>query len=193
MFTRMNTAQRTAPSTTSALSTLWTLDTSHSTVGFRIRHLLITYVHGTFGKVTGTVRYDADRPEAAQVDVAIEAASIHTRDPQRDEHLRSADFFDAATYPTVTFRSTRVRRADDGLEVTGDLTIRETTKPVTLELKEVTGEHGDLQGCRRFGASATATIRRSDFGMVYNKVLESGGLALGDEVLLSFDVSLVKG
>jgi polyisoprenoid-binding protein YceI len=190
IFTRMNTTPQTLPSTT---ATLWTLDASHSTVGFRVRHLLITYVYGTFEKVAGTVRYDADRPEATRIDASISAASIHTREPQRDEHLRSPDFFDAANHPTVTFHSTRARKSAAGLEVTGDLTIRGTTRPVTLDVSEITGEHGDLQGKRRIGASATAKIRRSDFGMVYNKVLESGGLALGDEVLLSFDVSMVKG
>src|SRR6201999_4123924 len=117
-----------------------------STVGFRIRHLLITNVHGTFDKLAGTVRYDPERPEAVQIEVAIAADSIHTRDAQRDEHLRSADFFDVANHPTVTFRSTRARRAGEGLQVTGELTIRGTTREVVLDVGEITREHGDLRG-----------------------------------------------
>jgi polyisoprenoid-binding protein YceI len=179
--------------TTEDTTPLWTVDPAHTTVGFSVRHLMITNVRGTFEKVGGTVRYDPARPEAARVEITIAADSVDTREPQRDAHLRSADFFDAATHPSITFRSTRVRRGEAcPLEITGDLTIRGTTREVTLAVAEVTGEQRDFQGKRRFGASAAARVRRSDFGMTYNKLLEAGGVGIGDEVTLSLDVSLVN-
>ena len=189
----MNTTTTTNEATNEATTTLWTVDPAHTTVGFSVRHLMITNVRGTFEKVGGTVSYDPGRPEAAEVEIAIAADSIDTREPQRDAHLRSPDFFDAATHPTIVFRSTRVRRGGAGpLEIVGDLTIRGTTREVTLAVAEVTGEQRDFQGKRRIGASATAKLRRSDFGMTYNKLLEAGGAGIGDEVTLSLDVSLVQ-
>ena len=173
--------------------TMWTLDPAHSAVGFSVRHLMITNVRGEFQTVSGTVRYDADRPEATAILVTLPAASIHTRDATRDAHLRSAEFFDAVQHPTITFRSTKARTTGEGgLEVTGDLTIRGTTREVTLAVAEITGEHKDFQGNARVGASATTKISRSAFGMSFNKVLETGGIALGDEVSLTLDVSLIK-
>ncbi len=175
-------------------STLWTVDPAHTTVGFSVRHLMITNVHGIFEKVAGTVRYDPRRPDAVEIEVSIPAASIHTREPQRDAHLRSADFFDVEAHPTITFRSTRARGGGASpLEITGDLTLRGTTREVTLAVNEITEEHKDLQGSARIGASAVGKIRRSDFGMTFNKVLETGGVALADEVSITLDVSLMKG
>jgi polyisoprenoid-binding protein YceI len=175
------------------LSTLWTVDPAHTTVGFRVRHLMITNVHGVFEKVAGTVRYDLARPEEAHVDVTIPADSIHTREPQRDAHLRSPDFLDAAAHPTITFRSTGARRSDAGaLLVMGDLTIRGTTREITLTVNEVTRVHRDFQGARRIGASATGWLRRSDFGITFNKIVEAGGVGIGDEVGIAIDVSLVE-
>jgi polyisoprenoid-binding protein YceI len=172
---------------------LWTVDPVHTTVGFSIRHLMITNVRGVFEKVEGTVLYDAGQPGAAQIEISIPVASIHTREPQRDAHLRSADFFDAEAHPTMIFRSTSVRPgAASPAEITGELTIRGTTREITLVVNEITAEHRDLQGARRIGASATGKLRRSDFGITFNKVLEAGGVALGDEVTLSLDVSLVE-
>src|SRR5262249_23486948 len=151
-------------------STLWTLDPAHTTVGFSVRHLMITNVRGVFEKVEGTVHYDADRPQAAQIDVRIAADSVHTREAQRDAHLRSADFLDAAVHPTIAFRSTRVRRCEDAaLAIDGELTIRGTTRSITLTVHEVTREHFDFQGARRIGASATAKLSRADFGITFNK------------------------
>jgi polyisoprenoid-binding protein YceI len=173
--------------------TVWTVDPAHTTVGFSVRHLMIANVRGVFAKVAGTVRYDPDHPDAVDVEVAIPVDSIHTREPQRDAHLRSADFFDAEAHPEITFRSTRVRRGGASpLELTGELTIRGTTRAITLAVHEITPEHRDLQGARRIGASATGKISRSDFGITFNKVLEAGGVALGDEVSLSVDASLVE-
>jgi polyisoprenoid-binding protein YceI len=177
-----------------AAATLWTVDPAHTTVGFGVRHLMITNVRGAFAAVSGTVRYDAGDPEGAEIRVDIPAASVDTREPQRDAHLRSADFFDAEGHPTITFRSTRVRATGAGaLEATGELTIRGTTREVTLAVSDLSAEQRDHRGFVRIGASATGKIRRSDFGITYNKLLEAGGLAIGDEVSLTLDVSLVKG
>jgi len=171
----------------------WKLDPAHTTVGFSIRHLMIANVRGVFETIEGTVSYDSARPEAAQLDVKIAVASVHTREPQRDQHLRSADFFDAERYPTIRFRGTGLRRRADGaLELDGALTIRDATRPITLQIDELTAEQRDFQGARRFGASARGKLRRSDFGITFNKLLETGGVGIGDDVLLTIDASIVE-
>src|SRR5262249_13069844 len=160
IVSRMNTTHQANTTNQATMTTLWTLDPAHTTVGFSVRHLMITNVRGVFEKVSGTVRYDARRPEAAQVDVTIPADSIQTREPQRDAHLRSADFLDVAAHPTISFRSSRARRGGAGaLEITGDLTLRGATREITLTVTEITGEARDFQGKRRIGASATGTLR----------------------------------
>jgi polyisoprenoid-binding protein YceI len=174
-------------------SVLWTIDPIHTTVSFGVRHLLITNVQGVFERVSGSVRFDAAAPEASEIRVEIPAESVNTRAPQRDAHLRSADFFDAEQHPLITFQSTRVRAtADDSLEVIGNLTMRGVTREVVLTVAELAGVAADFNGQPRIGGSATATLKRSDFGMTFNKVLEAGGLAIGDEVSLRLDVSLQK-
>jgi polyisoprenoid-binding protein YceI len=179
--------------TSSLASTIWTLDPMHSTVGFSIRHLMITNVRGEFQTISGSVRFDANHPESTQIEASIPVASISTRQEQRDAHLRGAELFDAASHPTATFRSTRARSAGAGkAEVIGDLTLRGVTREITLAVSDVTGEQKDHRGAIRMGATATAKIKRSDFGMTYNMVLEAGGVALADEVSLTIDVSLVK-
>jgi polyisoprenoid-binding protein YceI len=178
---------------TRTADTQWTVDSMHSTVGFGIRHLMITNMRGVFQRVSGTVRFDARRPETAEIVAEIPVASIDTRVAPRDAHLRGPEFFDAERYPTITFRSKRARvGAANSIEVIGDLTIRDTTREVVLAVVDVSGEQADHNGAIRIGASATARIKRSDFGMTYNKVLEAGGVALSDEVTLTFDMSLVK-
>jgi polyisoprenoid-binding protein YceI len=183
----MNTA------TTDTAITTWNLDPMHSAVGFSIRHLMITNVRGEFQTISGTVRFDPKHPESTQIEASIPVASISTRQEQRDAHLRGAELFDAEKYPTATFRSTRARSAGAGqVEVIGDLTLRGVTREITLAVADVTGEQKDHRGGTRMGATATAKIKRSDFGMTYNMVLEAGGVALADEVSLTIDVSLVK-
>ena len=174
-------------------STLWTIDPIHTTVAFGVRHLLITNVHGVFERVSGSVRFDAAAPEASGIRVEIPVESLNTRAPQRDTHLRSADFFDAEHHPLITFQSTRVRSTgDDSLEATGNLTMRGVTREIVLNVSALAGVAADFNGQPRIGGSATATLKRSDFGMTFNKLLEAGGLAIGDEVSLSLDVSLQK-
>jgi polyisoprenoid-binding protein YceI len=174
-------------------STRWTVDPLDTTVGFSIRHFMVTNVRGVFERVEGTVEYDPRRPKDTVVNVTIPVASINTRDARRDAHLRDADFFDAERFPTMSFRSTLVATGADGrLTLTGDLSLRGITRPVILAVSEVTSAQKDHNGVPRIGASATGKIRRSDFGITYNLMLDAGGVALADEVLLSVELSLMK-
>lgn len=182
----------TAAPQTSSQPSRWTLDASHSSVGFSVRHMMITNVRGEFEKLTGEVVFDPKQLASAKVSASIDVASINTREAKRDEHLRSADFFDAAAHPAITFVSRSVRAKGDGYEIVGDLTIRGTTKEVTLTVEDVTAEHADPWGQRRIGASAKAKVRRSDFGMTWNAALEAGGVLVGDEISIQIEVSLVK-
>ena len=166
----------------------YAIDASHSNVEFAVKHMMITTVKGRFGDVKGTVTI----PEAGQpsVDVTIAAASIDTRVEARDTHLRSADFFDVESYPELRFTSTQVRRAGDGYELTGDLTIRGVTRPVTLAVVEE-GAGVDPWGNRKASFSATGKFKRSEFGLNWNAALETGGVLVSDEVKLSIDAQLV--
>jgi polyisoprenoid-binding protein YceI len=167
------------------------IDASHSTVGFTVRHMMVSNVSGGFSKVSGTVDFDPANPAASRIDVTIEAASIDTRNPKRDEHLRSADFFDVANHPRITFQSTKVERVgQDRYRVTGNLTIRGVTKEVTLDV-ETTPEI-QAQGSARMGASATTRINRQDFGVKWNRTLDAGGVVVSDEVRINIDVALVR-
>lgn len=194
IFTPMNTTQSISDGkTVTTTTTTWTMDPIHSTVGFSVRHMMVTTMRGQFQKSSARVRYDAETPEAITIEAEIPTASIDTREPQRDAHLRSPEFFDAAAHPAILFRSKRARSVGNGaLDVVGDLTIRGVTREVTLAIVDITGEQRDHNGATRMGASATAKIKRSDFGMTYNRVLEAGGIAIADEVTLSLDVELVK-
>jgi polyisoprenoid-binding protein YceI len=179
-----------AASTTSAR---WTLDPGHSAVGFSVRHLMITNVRGAFAKFRGDVVYDAARPEATRIDVVVDVASVDTREAKRDADLRSEIFFDADKHPEMTFVSKSARAVGDAeLDVTGDLTIRGTTREVVLAVREISGVQTDMRGNQRIGATATARIKRSDFGMTWNKALETGGVVVGDVVTISIEVSMVK-
>ena len=168
----------------------WSIDAAHTSVEFAVRHLMISTVKGRFGEVAGTVALGSDLADA-RVDVTINAASVDTRQPDRDAHLRSPDFFDAERFPTLSFKSTRVTRDGDHVKVEGDLTIRGTTRPVTLRVTEE-GRTRDPWGGERIGFSATTKINRRDFGLTWNQVLETGGIAVGDEIKISLDVELVK-
>jgi polyisoprenoid-binding protein YceI len=153
---------------------------------------MISNVRGEFQKVSGEVVFDRARPEASRVTASIEVASINTREEKRDAHLRSADFFDAAQFPTIDFASTAVRRKGDGLEIDGRLTIAGTTRDVTLAVEDVTPEHKDPWGNARIGATARTKINRSDYGMKWNAALEAGGFLVGDEVKIELEVELIK-
>lgn len=171
----------------------WEIDSAHSGAHFSVRHMMVSNVRGDFGKVTGTVVFDAKNPKAAQVNATIDVSSINTREPKRDEHLRSPDFFDAAKFPTITFKSKRVEQAGEGkYKVVGDLTIRGVTKEVTLDVEGPAPEAKDPWGNVKSGATATTKINRKDFGLAWNKVLETGGVAVGEEVKITLDIELNK-
>ena len=173
-------------------STRWTLDPGHSAVGFSVRHLMITNVRGELEKFRGAVTYDPARPEATRIEAAIDVASLNTREAKRDADLRGELFFDVEHHPEMTFVSSSVRGAGEGeLEVTGDLTIRGTTREVKLAVRDISAAT-DMRGNQRLGATAATRIKRSDFGMTWNKALETGGVVVGDVVTITLEVSLVK-
>ena len=164
------------------------IDATHSNVEFAVKHMMISTVKGRFGDVSGTVNVPAAGEPT--VDVTINAASIDTRVDARDSHLKSADFFDVEKYPTLRFVSTKATRTDDGYTLVGNLTIRDVTKPVTLEVTDE-GTGIDPWGNAKSGFSATGKINRSDFGLNWNAALETGGVLVSEEVKLAFDVQLV--
>jgi polyisoprenoid-binding protein YceI len=169
------------------------IDSAHSSLQFSVRHLMVSNVRGTFTGVKGTILYDAANPSASTVEATIDVNTINTNDAQRDGHLKSPDFFDAARLPTITFRSTKVeKKGEDQFAVTGDITIHGVTKPVTLEVSEVSEQAKDPWGNARVGASVKGKLKRSEFGLTWNATLETGGFMIGDDVKLDFEVELVK-
>lgn len=175
--------------------TTWTLDPAHSQVEFTARHMMITKVRGRFGTVNGVVKVDEADYSNSRVEVEIGAASIDTREDDRDAHLRSADFLDVENHPTLTFRSTRVEglELEPGAEfrVVGDLTIRGTTKEVTLEAV-YEGRGTDPWGGERLGFSADTVIDRREFGLEWNQALEAGGILVGNEVKIHLEAQAVR-
>jgi len=177
----------------SALASDWDIDSGHSRVGFAVKHMMVSTVHGTFGKYTGTINLDDTDITKSKAHLEIDATSITTGNDKRDEHLKSPDFFDVAHYPKLVFDSTRVEKAGaDGLSVSGNLTIRNVTKPVVLAVTGLSGEVKDPWGGTRRGATAQAKINRKDFGLGWNKALETGGVVVGDEVTIELEVELTK-
>jgi polyisoprenoid-binding protein YceI len=169
----------------------WQIDPSHTTVGFAVKHMVVTTVKGHFGKVSGSIELDEADPTNSTIRAEIEAASIDTRWPDRDAHLRSADFLDAEAYPTITFQSTSIERDGDAYTLRGDLTIRGISRPVTLKA-EFNGIGNDPWGGTRAGFSAEGKLDRKLWNMTWNGALEAGGLLVGDEVKLSLDVEAIK-
>ena len=174
-----------------AATTTWQVDGGHTNASFAVRHLMISTVRGRFADVKGTVTVAGDDFSTAVVDVAIATTSIDTHDAGRDEHLRSADFFDAAHFPAMTFISRRVHTTSRGYTLVGDLTIRGVTREVSLDVVEE-GRGSDPWGGVRAGFSASGVIDRTDFGLIWNGVLETGGVLVGNEVKISLDVELVR-
>ena len=171
----------------------WQIDPMHTNVEFTVRHMMISNVKGQFEKTSGTIDADANDPTAAKVDATIDASSLNTRVEKRDMHLKSPDFLDVAKYPTITFKSTKIEAAGPNKwTVTGDLTLHGVTKPIVLDVEASGPPIHDPMGNMRAGASATAKIKRSDFGLTWNKVLESGGVMVGDEVAISIDVEAIQ-
>lgn len=169
----------------------WTIQDVHTAAEFAVRHMMITYVRGHFKNIAGTLEFDPDRPEEARAEVAFGAGSLWTGEPERDDHLRSADFLHMQRHPTITFRSTKVEpTARNEYRVTGELTTRGVTRPVTLDVRYLG------QGCSPFedtraGFTATARINRHDFGVSWNSPMQDGGVGVGDDVFITLDVEAI--
>ena len=175
------------------MKTTYKIDPAHSSASFTVRHMMITNVRGGFRQVNGTIVHDSETHRESNVDATIDASTISTNEDQRDAHLRSADFLDVEKYPTITFKSKKVEAAGSGEEkVTGDLTIHGVTKEVVLHVEGPTPETKDPYGNMRIGLSASTKIKRSDFGLTWNAVLEAGGIAVGDELKVEIDISAIK-
>jgi polyisoprenoid-binding protein YceI len=178
---------------TLALASTWNIDPEHSNVGFKIKHLMVSNVNGNFNKYTGVIEIDDKDITKSTVQVTIDTNSINTNVQKRDEHLRSADFFDVAKYPTMTFISKKVAKAGkDKLKVTGDLTLHGVTKEVVLDVEGPSVESKDPWGNIRKGATATTKINRKDFGLVWNAALETGGVVVGDDVNIILEIEMIK-
>jgi polyisoprenoid-binding protein YceI len=179
-------SESTTTTTTTIPAGTWTLDAAHSTVGFTVRHMMVSKVRGRFSDFTAEIVTTTD-PLQSRVDATIQMASIDTGDEGRDGHLRTNDFFDIEEFPTMTFRSTGITGSGSDYQITGDLTIRGVTKPVTFDL-EYGGFGKDPWGNTRAGFTLTGTINRKDFGMAYNAVLETGGIMVGEKVSVELDI-----
>lgn len=170
----------------------YTIDPSHSRVGFVARHAMVTKVRGAFKEFEGRGHFDAADPSRTNLSLTIKADSLDTGSQDRDEHLRTNDFFDMEQYPELSFTSTEVKQTgEDTFEVTGDLTIKDTTKPVTVEF-EFTGAATDPFGNHRIGFEGSTKVNRKDWGLTWNAPLEAGGVLVGEKVTLEFDVSAIK-
>jgi polyisoprenoid-binding protein YceI len=181
----------TTPGTTELTGT-YTLDTTHTRLGFVARHAMVTKVRGSFGDFTGTAVLDADDPTRSRAEVTIQVASVDTGNAQRDEHLRTNDFFDAATYPEIRFVSTKAESlGDDNYRLTGDLTIKDITKEIAVDF-EFTGLVVDPWGNQRVGFEGKAVINRKDWGVNFNAALDAGGVLVSEKVTLEFDVSAIR-
>jgi polyisoprenoid-binding protein YceI len=174
-------------------TTTWQIDPDHTSAQFAIRHLMVSTVRGTMGRVTGTVTIDDGDPTKSAVTASVDAKGIDTRNQKRDDHLRSPDFFDVAKYPSLTFTSKKVEKAADGTyKVTGDLTLRDVTKEIVLAVEGSPTPMRDPSGNTKLGGSATTRINRKDFGLNWSKSLDGGGLVVGDDVDITIDIELIK-
>ena len=171
--------------------TTWKLDPSHTTVEFSAKHLMITTVKGRITDVAGTISIDEKKPENSSVEVTLKSSSLDTRTDQRDQHLRSADFLDVEKYPEIRFRSTRIQGDKQSFKLTGDLTIRDVTRPITIDV-EFEGRTKDPWGGERVGFSANGKIDRRDFGLTWNQALEAGGVVVGNDIKISLEAQAVK-
>ncbi|MGW1228961.1 YceI family protein [Streptomyces sp. NPDC001515] len=198
LFNRKNTtaaAATTPVAVDPALAALtgdYTIDPAHSSIGFTVRHAMVTNVRGTFGEHEGSLKLDGSNPAASTASIDVKIASVDTGIADRDGHLVSGDFFDAEKFPLMTFRSTSAEQLGGDLyRVTGDLTIKDVTRPLSIDL-EFNGSATDVYGNERVGFEGTAEILRSDWGLTWNAALETGGVMVSDKVKLTFDISAIK-
>ncbi|MFF3957646.1 YceI family protein [Streptomyces sp. NPDC001890] len=184
-----------APAVDPALAALtgeYTIDPAHSSIGFTVRHAMVTNVRGSFGEHEGTLKLDGSDPANSTASIDVKIASVDTGIADRDGHLVSGDFFDAEKFPLMTFRSTRAEQlGGDTYRVTGDLTIKDVTRPLSIDL-EFNGSATDVYGNERVGFEGSTNILRSDWGLTWNAALETGGVMVSDKVKLNFDISAIK-
>jgi polyisoprenoid-binding protein YceI len=182
-----------APGLAFGQSATWTIDPGHSSGQFTVRHMVVANVRGEFDGPTGTITFDPTDLKTLKIDASFDTKSVNTRNADRDKDLRSDLFFDVAKYPKMTFRSQRAEPAGPGhVKVIGELTIRGITKEVTLDVEGPTTEIKDIWGERRLGATATTTIDRRQFGLIYNRMLEGGGAVVGDSVAITLDIEMTR-
>ncbi len=167
------------------------IDSAHSSANFAVRHMMVTNVRGQLGKVSGTIQYDAKNLAASKVSASIDMNGINTNEPKRDAHLKSADFFDAEKYPKLTFESTKWWSEGGRTKIAGNLTLHGVTKPVVLDA-DIAPATKDAMGNQRTGATATLKLKRSDYGLTWNRALEAGGVAVSDEVNVELDIAAVQ-
>ncbi|MFC7979683.1 YceI family protein [Streptomyces cinereoruber] len=198
LFGRKNTESATAVATLpvdpalAALTGDYTIDPAHSSIGFTVRHAMVTNVRGTFAEHEGTLKLDGTDPGASTASIDVRIASVDTGIADRDNHLRGGDFFDAEQFPLMSFRSTRAEQlGGDTYRITGDLTIKDVTRPLSIDL-ELNGSATDVYGNERVGFEGSAEILRSDWGLTWNAALETGGVMVSDKVKLTFDISAIK-
>lgn len=176
-----------------ASASTWNIDPDHSNIGFKVRHLMVSNVKGSFEKHSGTIELDDRDITKSKVEVSIDTRSINTSVKKRDEHLRSPDFFDVDKYPVMTFVSKKVAKVGkDRLKVTGNLTLHGVTREVVLDVEGPSKESKDPWGNIRSGATASTKINRKDFGLTWNAALESGGVVVGDEVIINLEIEMIK-
>jgi polyisoprenoid-binding protein YceI len=199
MMNRLNTATvifgLTAAVTPALLgqSATWQIDPLHSSAQFSVRHMMISTVRGQFGGVRGTVLYDPKNLAASSVEVTIDCSTVNTGEPKRDADLKTAEFFDVAHYPVIKFKSTRIDPAGPGkLKITGNLTINAITRQVILDVEGPTEPIKDTLGREKIGASGLAKVSRKEFGILYNPIMESGGVAVSDEVTINLEIELIR-
>ncbi len=183
-----------ATTATNPASTItWKLDPAHSSAEFKIKHMMISNVKGTFTGLSGTLVEDKNDPTRSTVEATVDIGTINTGDPQRDAHLKSADFFEHEKHPHMTFKSTKVEKTGEGdYKVTGDLTLHGVTKPVTFAVEGPSAPGKDPWGNTRIGLSATGKINRKDFGLSWNAALETGGILVGEDVHISIEAQFIK-
>ena len=182
------------PTVEKTVSSTWNIDPAHSIAEFKVRHMMISFVRGEFSGLSGVLKLDETDYTRSTVEVSIPTASVRTVDERLDDHLKNADFFHVEKFPTLTFISTKVRSTGGrNYAVTGDLMIHGVTRSVTLTVNDVSEPSNDPWGNQRIGLSASTTINRKDFGIIWNTALDSGGVLVGDEVSIALDVQLIKG
>ena len=174
-------------------TTTWNIDPAHSIAEFKVKHMMISNVKGRFTGIKGALTLDEADVLNSRVEASVDAATVNTHEPQRDAHLKSADFFDVEKFPTLSFKSTRIARSGDGdLAVAGDLTIHGVTRKVVFTVEGPTAAAKDPWGNLRVGLTASTKINRKDFGLTWNAALETGGILVGDEVTITLDVQFIK-